>query len=70
MPTGMYIRRRRGENFVKAYPTPISFAATEYLANIEYTENIHIEHARNGPEFRVGKKKIPVDGYCRFISLF
>lgn len=65
MPTGIYIRRKKEENFIKEYPSPMSYIATEWLANIECTENINIQHARNGKEFRVGTKKIPVDGYCQ-----
>lgn len=65
MPCGLYVRRRREDGFVKTYPTPISHAATEWLANVESTHNIHIQHARNGSEYRVGEKRIPVDGYDR-----
>ena len=64
MPTSMYLRRKRENLFMKEYPTPISSASTEWLGNIEHTLNIYIQHARNGGEFRVGTKQIPVDGYC------
>ena len=65
MPCGMYIRRRREENFTKQYPTPISSVSTEWLAYIEDRDGIEIQHARNGPELRIGVKKIPVDGFCQ-----
>ena len=65
MATGMYIRRRADENFKKEYPSPISFAATEWLADIEHRENIHIEHARNVGEYKVGPRRRAVDGFCR-----
>ena len=64
MPTSMYIRRRMENMFTKEYLTPISSSSTECLANIEHTHNINIQHARNGGEFKVGQKQIPVDGYC------
>ena len=64
MPTGMYIRRKADQNFIKEYPTPLSAAATDWLANLEHSLGIDIQHARNGPEFKVGEKKIPVDGFC------
>ena len=64
MPTGMYIRRKCEHNFVKEYPGPLSSVATEWLADLEYTMGVDIQHARNGPEFRVGSKNIAVDGYC------
>ena len=65
MPTGMYIRRKAEHNFVKQYPTPLSASATEWLANLEHTLGLEIQHARNGPEYRVGARKIAVDGYCQ-----
>ena len=64
MATGIYIIRKMENMFKKEYPTPISAISTEWLANIEHIHNINIQHARNGGEFRVGKKQIPVDGYC------
>ena len=67
MPTGLYIRRRRDNNFKKTYPTPISAIATEWLATLEADLDIHIQHARNGPEFRVGPRKIPVDGFVKYV---
>ena len=66
MATGMYIRRRADENFKKEYPSPISFAATEWLADIEHRENIQIEHARNVGEYKVGPRRRAVDGFCRY----
>ena len=70
MATGMYIRRRADENFKKEYPSPISFAATEWLADIEHRENIHIEHARNVGEYKVGPRRRAVDGFCRLVLVF
>ena len=64
-PCGMYVRRRAENGFVKEYPTPQSYAATDWLAHIEVEDNLHIQHARNGSEFKIGAKKIPVDGYCQ-----
>ena len=64
MPCGMYLRRRVEENFTREYPGPISFTSTEWLANVEHDLGIEIQHTRNGPEYRVGPKQIPVDGYC------
>ena len=66
MATGMYVRRQAEDNFRKQYPGPLSFVATEWLANVENDENIVIQHARNKGEYRVGVRRIPVDGYCRY----
>jgi len=67
MATGLYIRRRAENSFCKEYPFPLSSVATEWLADIEYNEQISIQHARNRGEFRVGTRRIPVDGFCRFV---
>ncbi len=64
MPCGFYIRRRAQNNFIREYPGPVSFVATEWLSDLEHEEGINIKHARNGGEFRVGPRQIPVDGYC------
>ena len=53
-------------NFMKEYPTTTSNAATEWLAYLEKKEGISIQHSRNGPEIRIGSKKRPVDGFCRY----
>ena len=59
MPCGMFIRRRGEENFTKEYPLPQSAVSTEWLAHLEYTLNIEIEHARNVGESRIGTKRGP-----------
>ena len=41
----------------------MSAIATEWIAQLEEDLGIPIKHARNGPEFRVGPRKVPVDGY-------
>lgn len=65
MPTGMYIRRRHDNSFKREYPLPISGVCIEWLAHVASTANIDIQHARNKGEFRVGPRRIPVDGFCR-----
>ena len=64
-PCGMYIRRQAENGFVKEYPTTQSYAATHWLSYVEDTDKIHIQHARNSSEYRIGSRKIPVDGYCK-----
>ena len=67
MPTGLFIRRRAENNFIKEYPSPWFQKATNWLAHIEVTENRLIQHARNNAEYRIkiGSRLIPVDGYCK-----
>jgi hypothetical protein len=65
MPCGHYLRRRREDSYAKTYPTQSSAVAIEWLNYIEETKGLTISHARNGAEFKVGPKNIPVDGFCR-----
>ena len=67
MPTGMFIRRQGVKGFTKEYPTNNSYPSTQWLAFIESKEGVKIQHARNSSEFKVGDKKVPVDGFCRFV---
>ena len=67
MPTGIFIRRRNKRSFKKEYATPQSGISIEWLAKLERDNGIDIQHARKGPEYRVGTKKIPVDGYDRYV---
>ncbi|XP_063687079.1 uncharacterized protein LOC134820563 [Bolinopsis microptera] len=65
MASGLYIRRRAADNFRKEYPSPISMVATEWLADVEHRENISIQHVRNTGEYRIGARRLAVDGYHR-----
>ena len=65
MPCGHYLRRKREDGYTKKYPHPCSAVSIQWLSYIEETEQINLQHARNGAEYRVGPRKIPVDGYCR-----
>ena len=47
MPCGMFVRRKSEDNFTREYPLPYSAVSTEWLANLEHTLGIEIEHARN-----------------------
>jgi hypothetical protein len=67
MGTGLYIRRRAADNFLKEYPYPLSRVASEWLANIEHNEEISIQHSRNQGEYRIGARRLAVDGYCRCV---
>lgn len=67
MPTGVAIRRRLETNFTKQYDYPLSSACSKWLAYIETSQEITIQHARNNSEYKanIGRSKlIPVDGYC------
>ena len=65
MPCGMFLRRRADNRFIREYPSQISFAALQWLAHLEETKGITIQHARRGGEKRIGDKNIPVDGFCK-----
>ena len=47
MPCGLYIRRRRENSFMREYPAELSKIATDWLAYVEVTEGITIQHNRN-----------------------
>ena len=65
MPTSIFIRRREENRYKKEYPLPLSAVSTEWLSYIEQEDNINIQHVRNGGEYKIGSKKISVDGYCK-----
>ena len=65
MPCGLFIRRRDENGFRKEYPQPLSAEASYWLAYLEHSQQLEIQHNRNGVEHQSGPKKIPVDGYCR-----
>ena len=67
MPTGSYLRRKRDDGYRKTYPHPCSAASIEWLAYVEREEQVAIQHARNGSEYRVGERKIAVDGLCKYV---
>ena len=64
-PCGMYIRRKAEDGFVKQYPSKHSYTATQWLAYLESENDMDIQHARNKGEYRVGDKKIAVDGFSK-----
>lgn len=65
MPCGMFLRRSAENRFIRDYPNQISFIALQWLAHLEDTKGITIQHARVGGEKRLGDKNIPVDGFCK-----
>ena len=56
MPCGIFNRGRSEDNFSREYLLPHSAVSTERLANLEHTQNIEIEHARNMGEYRIGSR--------------
>ena len=61
MPTGWYelIEKRNGYRHSSRY----SQEAIQWLDYISKTENVHIQHAENGGEYRINNYK--VDGFDR-----
>lgn len=55
---------RRAPEFKKEYPFPLSFESSEWCAHLSHITGKAIRFARNAQEHRVGKRRIPVDGYC------
>ena len=69
MPCGMYIRRR-GPEFKPKYPSSSSLMSREFLEWTAKEENVRIRHQFNGGEFRVGSRRLPVDGFCEATNQF
>ena len=65
MPCGIFIRRKSEDMFEKKYPKSHSGVCCEWLSYLEASRGLSIQHARNGKEFKVGSRKISVDGFCR-----
>jgi len=53
----------RGRECIKCKPSNYSKKSIRWLEYVEKKENIHIQHALNGGEYRIGRYK--VDGYCK-----
>ncbi len=67
MPCGMFVRRKRENRFFKEYPTATSHIASEWLSYVEDSNNVILQHARRGGEYRIGQWNIAVDGFCKSV---
>ena len=75
MPTGWYVRRKNqlqpGEddncdtNFKRETSHKYSHTAMEWMEWVMAQEGIHIQHEFNGKEKRIGRRQLPVDGWCQ-----
>jgi len=63
MPTGWYIRRREENAFKLEDTFKQSKQATEWLKWIQYKQGLDLVTAINNREKRLGKRRIPVDGW-------
>ncbi|XP_063966739.1 uncharacterized protein LOC135156886 [Lytechinus pictus] len=61
MPTGHYVRRQAENDFRPENRHPI---AQEWLQYQSSSRQIHIRHAGNHSEKRIGPLQLPVDGFC------
>jgi len=64
MPTGIYVRRRRENEFKLEKRYTHGQLATEWIKCKEKEMQVEFQHMFNGVEKRVGGKNIPVDGYA------
>ncbi len=64
MPTGPIIRRKAEDNFAPKQTDVFGRMASEWLEWVAHRDNIKITHKYNGKEKRIGKRLLPVDGYC------
>ena len=64
MPTGPIIRRKAEDNFAPKQTDVFGRMASEWLEWVANRDNLKITHKYNGKEKRIGKRLLPVDGYC------
>ncbi|XP_019633364.1 PREDICTED: uncharacterized protein LOC109476787 [Branchiostoma belcheri] len=65
MPTGYYIRRQADKEFREAYSAPRrGRLATEWLDWVAHSRDIVIRNKFNSIEKRIGRRQVPVDGFC------
>ena len=64
MPTGSYIRRKADDQFKPHQPDIVGNMASKWLDWEAYSNNKKIRHKYNGKEKRIGKRCLPVDGWC------
>ena len=64
MPTGPYIRRQAQDDFAPKQTDVFGKMASEWLEWEMTQNNLKITHKYNGKEKRIGKRLLPVDGYC------
>ena len=76
MPTGWYVRRKNqlqpgqnaeecNTNFKPETSHKYSRSAMEWLEWVMHEDGLDIQHEFNGMEKRLGRRKLPVDGWCQ-----
>ncbi len=65
MPTGWFVRRKAEDDFEPKKSHPQSRDAVEWLEWTMAKQGIEIRHAFNGKEKRLGRRQLPVDGWCK-----
>jgi len=65
MPTGWFVRRQVEDDFKPHKSHPQSRDAVEWMEWLMTTKGIEIRHAFNGKEKRLGRRRLPVDGWCK-----
>ena len=63
LPSGVYVRRRRENNFRIEKRYTKGQLATEWIEYIAHENNTSFLHQFNGKEKRVGGRNLPVDGF-------
>ncbi len=65
MPTGWFVRRQVEDDFKPHKSHPQSPDAVEWMEWVMTTTGIEIRPAFNGKEKRLGRRRLPVDGWCK-----
>ena len=64
MPTGLPVRRKAEDNFAPKQSDVFGRMACEWLEWEAHQMQLNITHKYNGKEKRIGRRQLPVDGYC------
>ena len=65
MPCGHPIVRLKCENFKPTHAGSFELKPLQWFMYLNRKHGVHIEHKFNGPERRLGARRIPVDGFVK-----
>ena len=64
MPTGTYVRRKAEDAFKPYQPDSWGQTASQWLDWEAHTQGMRIQHKYNSKEKQIGRRRLPVDGWC------
>ena len=64
MPVGTYVRHKAEDDFKPQHSDPWGKTASEWMEWIASTTQQKIRHKYNSKEKHIGRRQLPVDGWC------